>query len=79
MEKETEGLLQGLMAALPAQLCSFKSELESSFRPLLHEAMRDMPWITRLEFEAQLEVLKRSRLRLEAVLAKLEALEAAED
>lgn len=53
-----------------------RNELESQFKALLQSAFGKLDLVSRDEFDSQMVVLARTRARLEALEAKLAALEA---
>ena len=53
-----------------------RSELEAQFKALLQSAFGKLDLVSRDEFDSQMAVLARTRARLEALEAKLAALEA---
>jgi hypothetical protein len=55
-----------------------QDELETSFRAVLRERLAKLDLVTRDEFEAQTRVLERTRARLEALEARLAAMESAD-
>ncbi len=62
---------------LPKGLLSLHQDLEKNLRVALDSAWSKMNLITREEFEVQSAVLERTRVRLEALEAKVAAFEAA--
>lgn len=53
-----------------------RSELESQFKALLQSGFSKLELVSREEFDSQMVVLARTRARLEALEAKVEAMEA---
>ncbi|WP_068825160.1 accessory factor UbiK family protein [Pseudomonas sp. BMS12] len=53
-----------------------RGELEAQFKALLQSAFGKLDLVSRDEFDSQMAVLARTRARLEALEAKLAALEA---
>lgn len=53
-----------------------RNELEAQFKVLLQSAFSKLDLVSRDEFDSQMVVLTRTRARLEALEAKLAALEA---
>ena len=72
-----DDLARRLIERLPPALRAMQDELETSFRAVLRERLAKLDLVTRDEFDAQTRVLERTRARLEALEAKLAALEAA--
>ncbi|HUO18782.1 MAG TPA: accessory factor UbiK family protein [Steroidobacteraceae bacterium] len=70
-----DDLARRLIERLPPALRAMQDELETAFRAVLRERLAKLDLVTRDEFEAQTRVLERTRARLEALEAKLAALE----
>ena len=68
-----------LLERVPPALRSVRADLESNFRAVLRERLSRLDLVSRDEFEAQTRVLERTRARLEALEARLAALEGAPD
>lgn len=64
-----------LMERVPPALRSMQEDLESNFRVILRERLSKLDLVTRDEFDAQTRVLERTRARLEALEARLTAME----
>jgi ubiquinone biosynthesis accessory factor UbiK len=64
-----------LIERVPPALKAVRDDLESNFRAVLRERLARLDLVTRDEFDAQARVLERTRARLEALEAKLAALE----
>jgi len=64
-------------SALPKSLLSLHQDLEKNLRVALDATLRKMNLVTREEFEVQCAVLEHTRARLEALEAKVAAIEAA--
>jgi ubiquinone biosynthesis accessory factor UbiK len=64
-----------LLERVPPALKAAREDLESNFRAVLRERLARLDLVTRDEFDAQARVLERTRARLEALEAKLAALE----
>ncbi len=60
-------------------LSGVKTEVEARLRDQLERVLAGMDLVSRDEFEAQTRVLERTRARLEALEARLAALEGAPD
>jgi ubiquinone biosynthesis accessory factor UbiK len=71
-----DDLARRLIERLPPALRAMQDELETNFRAVLRERLAKLDLVTRDEFDAQSRVLERTRARLEALEAKLAALEA---
>src|SRR5260370_26601301 len=64
-----------LLERVPPALRSMQQDLESNFRAVLRERLSKLDLVSRDEFDAQARVLERTRARLEALEARLPALE----
>ena len=60
---------------LPPALQHLKSEFEVELKEALHQALDKLDLVTRQEFDIQREVLKRTRMKLEALAERLSQLE----
>jgi ubiquinone biosynthesis accessory factor UbiK len=72
-----DDLARRLLERVPPALRAVQDDLETNFRAVLRERLSKLDLVTRDEFEAQTRVLERTRARLEALEAKLAALEGA--
>ena len=70
-EHKLEELVKQLIAALPEGIKQTKQELEKNFRAVLQSAFNKMDLVTREEFDAQVNVLKRTREKVDAIEKKL--------
>ncbi len=68
-------LARKLADSVPGGLKSMGEDMERNFKSLLQSALARMDLVTREEFDVQLAVLARTREKLEALEARLEALE----
>ncbi|HYC09790.1 MAG TPA: accessory factor UbiK family protein [Steroidobacteraceae bacterium] len=68
-------LARRLLERVPPALRSMQEDLESNFRAVLRERLSKLDLVSRDEFDAQTRVLERTRARLEALEARLAALE----
>lgn len=66
-------LAQKLSAVLPDSLHTAKADLEKNFKAVLSAVFEKMDLVTREEFDAQVQVLHRTRARLDALIEKLES------
>jgi ubiquinone biosynthesis accessory factor UbiK len=66
-----------LLEKVPPAVRSMQQDLESNFRAILRERLSKLDLVSRDEFDAQAKVLERTRAQLEALAARLEALERA--
>ncbi|GAC1452819.1 MAG: accessory factor UbiK family protein [Steroidobacteraceae bacterium] len=64
-----------LLESVPPALRTVQKDLESNFRAVLREGLSKLDLVNRDEFDAQAKVLERTRARLEALEARLDALE----
>lgn len=70
-----ENLAKKLAESLPEGLRSMREDLEANFRGVLRSGLNKLDLVTREEFEVQEAVLARTREKLEALEARLEALD----
>jgi BMFP domain-containing protein YqiC len=68
-------LARKLSAAVPQGVANIRRDLEDNFKAVLQAALSKMDLVTRQEFDVQTGVLRRTREKLEALEAKLAALE----
>ncbi|MBV8496487.1 MAG: accessory factor UbiK family protein [Gammaproteobacteria bacterium] len=68
-------IARGLLERLPPAVRSVQADLEANFRAVLRERLSRLDLVSRDEFDAQARVLARTRARLEALEARLAALE----
>jgi BMFP domain-containing protein YqiC len=73
-----DDLARRLLERVPPALRAVQQDLEMSFRAVLRERLAKLDLVTRDEFDAQTRVLERTRARLEALEARLAAMEGAE-
>jgi BMFP domain-containing protein YqiC len=73
--KKIDELTQRFMDAIPPGLKDFKKDLEKNFRSVLQTTFAKMDLITREEFDVQVNVLKRTRQKLEMLEKKLAQIE----
>jgi ubiquinone biosynthesis accessory factor UbiK len=64
-----------LMENVPPAFRAVQQDLESNFRAVLRASLNKLDLVTRDEFDTQSRVLERTRARLEALEARLHALE----
>ncbi len=72
-------LARRLGDSLPPQLKAAQAELEQGFRNLLAAQLGKLDLVTREEFDAQSRVLARTREKLDALAARLDALDKAKE
>jgi ubiquinone biosynthesis accessory factor UbiK len=68
-------LARRLLERVPPALRSMQADLESNFRAVLRERLSKLDLVSRDEFDAQTRVLERTRALLEALDARVAALE----
>jgi BMFP domain-containing protein YqiC len=66
-----------LMDNLPPALRATQRDLVSNFRAVLRASLGKLDLVTRDEFDTQTRVLERTRARLEALEARVKAMEGA--
>jgi ubiquinone biosynthesis accessory factor UbiK len=69
-------LARRLADSLPGGLKAMQADAEQNFRAVLQAGLSRLDLVTRDEFDVQAAVLKRTREKLEALEARLAALEA---
>lgn len=74
-DESIENIARKLAEAVPEGLRSVREDLESNFRSVLSASLARLDLVTREEFEVQEAVLAKTRQKLEALEARLEALE----
>ena len=70
-----DDLARRLAAAVPESLTAVRRDLESNFKAVLQSGLAKLDLVTRQEFDVQAGVLRRTREKLEALEARLAALE----
>jgi len=70
-----DDIARRLLEHLPPALRSMQADLDSNFRAVLRERLTKLDLVSRDEFDAQARVLERTRAQLEALEARLAALE----
>lgn len=73
--KIIDDLARRVSAAMPEGVRALQADLEQNFRAALQAGLGRLDLVTREEFDVQRGVLKRTRQKLEALEARLEALE----
>ena len=68
-----------LMDNLPPALRATQRDLESNFRAVLRASLGKLDLVTRDEFDVQSRVLERTRARLEALEARVRAMDGSAD
>lgn len=70
-----DDLARKLADSVPGNIKSMGEDMERNFKSMLQSAMGRMDLVTREEFDVQMAVLARTREKLEALEARLAALE----
>jgi ubiquinone biosynthesis accessory factor UbiK len=70
-----DDIARRLMENLPPALRATQRDLESNFRAVLRASLGKLDLVTRDEFDVQTRVLERTRARLEALEARVQAME----
>jgi BMFP domain-containing protein YqiC len=73
--KQFDEMAKRFSENLPSGLRDFQAEVEKNARVALQSTFNRMELVTREEFDAQAKVLARTRERLEALEARIAALE----
>jgi len=68
-------LARRLIERVPPAVRTLQADLETNFRAILRERLSKLDRVNRDEFDAQARVLERTRAQLEALEARLAALE----
>ena len=72
-DESIENLARKLADSVPEGLRSMREDLENNFRSVLRASLSKLDLVTRDEFEVQEAVRQRTREKLEALEARLEA------
>lgn len=72
--KQFEDLANKLYSALPTSLQNFENEIQQKFKEILQAAFTRMDLVTREEFDVQIKVLARTREKVDALQAQVQAL-----
>lgn len=72
---DIEGLVRRLTEDLPASLQAVRADLEAHAGRVLRDGARKLDLVSREEFDAQSQVLARSRALIDALEARVAALE----
>ena len=75
MDFRIDEIARRLFESVPQAARSVQQDLENNFRAVLRERLTKLDLVTRDEFDAQTRVLERTRARLEALEARLAAME----
>ena len=71
-----DDLARRLTAAVPPGITALGRDLEENFKAVLQSALARLELVSRQEFDVQAAVLRRTREKLEALEARLAAIEA---
>ena len=71
-----DDLARRLSAAVPPGITALGRDLEENFKAVLQSALAKLELVSRQEFDVQAAVLRRTREKLEALEARLAAIEA---
>lgn len=74
-DKKIDAIVKRLIATVPPSLQQAKKDLEKNFHAILQSAFNKMDLVTREEFDAQVNVLKRTREKVDALEKQLSAAE----
>lgn len=73
--RSIDDLARKLASAVPEGLHAVRRDLEDNFKAVLQSGLSKLDLVTRQEFDVQAGVLRRTREKLEALEARLAALE----
>ena len=73
--KKVEEIVQGLSNALPPGVSQMREDVETNLRSALSSALGKLNLVTREEYDVQLQVLQRTREKLEALEKRVAELE----
>lgn len=73
--KTLDEIARKLAEVVPAGMKIVRDDMERNFRSVLHSALGRMDIVTREEFELQQALLKRTREKLDSLVARLAELE----
>lgn len=76
--KIIDDLARRIAASVPEGVRALQSDLEQNFRAALQAGLGRLDLVTREEFDVQRGVLRRTRQKLEALEARLQAMEDAD-
>ena len=74
-EMRIDEIARRLFARVPEAARHIQADLEENFRAVLRASLGRLDLVTRDEFDVQTKVLERTRARLEALEARVQALE----
>lgn len=70
-----DDLARRLSAAVPPQVVALRRDLEENFKAVLQSGLTRLDLVSRQEFDVQAALLRRTREKLEALEARVAALE----
>jgi BMFP domain-containing protein YqiC len=73
--RSLDDLARRLSAAVPPGLTALRDDLEANFKAILQAGIAKLDLVSRQEFDVQAGVLRRTREKLEALEARVAALE----
>jgi hypothetical protein len=74
-----DDLARRLSAAVPQSVTALRRDLEDNFKAVLQSGLARLDLVSRQEFDVQAAVLRRTREKLEALEARLAAMERKEE
>ena len=74
-----DDLARRLAAVIPPGFTAMRDDIEANFKAVLQSGLAKLDLVTRQEFEVQCGVLRRTREKLEALEARVAAMEAAQN
>lgn len=75
--EKLDQIVKQLVASIPPGVRGLPKELEKQFHQILHSAFNKLDLVTRDEFDAQVQVLQRTRKKLEELSKQVAALQPA--
>jgi BMFP domain-containing protein YqiC len=73
--RSLDELARRLSASVPPGLVALRNDLEANFKSILQAGIAKLDLVSRQEFDVQAGVLRRTREKLEALEARIAALE----
>ncbi|HEY6641711.1 ubiquinone biosynthesis accessory factor UbiK [Povalibacter sp.] len=73
--RSIDDLARRLASSVPEGLSAVRRDLEANFKAVLQSGLSKLDLVTRQEFDVQAGVLRRTREKLEALEARLAAVE----
>ena len=75
LKEKIEAIVSDIGKVLPEDMDALKEDVEKNVRATLNAAFSKMELVTREEFDIQMSLLSRTRVKLEALQEKLSDLE----